>query len=69
MQDLAPRTTSLTARVLQQIAKDIELINSERSGVEQVTWIFARSAANGNVGPTGPLRQALEMAGIKIVVR
>jgi len=56
--------TSLTRRVQTQIAKDVELM--ERGLVDSVEWHFFPSSTG--VGPTAPLRQALEEAGIGILI-
>ncbi len=58
--------TSLTSRVRAQIAKDVELMNTPQSGVDMVEWHFFASSTG--VGPTGPLRSALENAGITTVL-
>jgi len=54
--------TSLTAATRSQIAKDSLLLrNGDVTGVE---WVFSRSGVTGQVGPTGPLSDALGKAGI-----
>ncbi|WP_428266019.1 hypothetical protein, partial [Haliangium sp.] len=58
--------TALTKRTRLQIAKDVELMASPRSGVTGVEWHFF-PGRSGN-GPTAPLRRALERAGINIVI-
>ncbi|MCA8983863.1 MAG: hypothetical protein KDA76_08900 [Planctomycetaceae bacterium] len=58
--------TSLTQRVRLQIAKDVELLNNARSGITSVEWHFFPSSTG--VGPTAPLRRALEQANIRIVI-
>jgi RHS repeat-associated protein len=58
--------TSLTAFTQSQISKDAWLVaNNPR--VESAVWHFYESPVTGLVGPSGPLRQALQNAGIKIV--
>jgi RHS repeat-associated protein len=58
--------TALTRDVATQIAKDAELIGAGR--IEGATWHFFQSPVTGVGGPSGPLRQALEQAGIGIVI-
>ncbi len=58
--------TALTRRVKLQIAKDKELMSTPGSGVLNVEWHFF--AGRTGVGPTAPLRAALERAGITITV-
>lgn len=54
--------TSFTAATRSQIAKDSLLLsNRQVTGVE---WVFSRSGVTGQVGPTGPLADALSKAGI-----
>ncbi|HEU5004348.1 MAG TPA: RHS repeat-associated core domain-containing protein, partial [Actinomycetota bacterium] len=54
--------TSLTKSIQLQIAKDQLLMqNPAISGVE---WVFSASAVTGQVGPSGPLAEALDKAGI-----
>lgn len=60
--------TSLSSRVRNQIAKDVELMNTPGSGVDEIEWHFFTSPTTGNNGPTGPLRTALVDAGINIVI-
>lgn len=57
--------TSLTKSIRKQIQKDIELLNTPGSGVTAVEWHFFPSKTG--IGPTAPLRQALEEGGIKII--
>lgn len=55
--------TSLTATTRSQIAKDSLLLrNGDVNGVE---WVFSRSGVTGQIGPTGPLADALGKAGIR----
>lgn len=54
--------TSASKFIRRQIAKDYELLQKGR--VNAIEWEFTRSAVTGKVGPTGPLRQALQNAGI-----
>ncbi|MEH1057232.1 DNRLRE domain-containing protein [Micromonospora sp. CPCC 206171] len=61
--------TSLTKETRRQIQRDIELMNDPNSGVTSVEWHFTESDATGLGGPTGPLRRALERAGIGVVIR
>lgn len=54
--------TSLTATTRSQIAKDgLLLRNGDVTGIE---WVFSRSGVTGQIGPTGPLADALSRAGI-----
>ena len=54
--------TSLTATTRSQIAKDgLLLRNGDVTGIE---WVFSRSGVTGQIGPTGPLADALSKAGI-----
>jgi len=54
--------TSLTATTRSQIAKDSLLLrNGDVNGIE---WVFSRSGVTGQIGPTGPLADALSKAGI-----
>lgn len=54
--------TSLTAATRSQIAEDSLLLsNRQVTGVE---WVFSRSGVTGQIGPTGPLADALSKAGI-----
>jgi hypothetical protein len=57
---------SLTKSVARQIAKDVELIGSRE--IQGATWHFFRSSVTGRIGPSAPLRQALEEAGMRIVI-
>jgi len=58
--------TSLRSSVRRQIAKDVELMNTPGSGVTGVEWHFFPGKTG--TGPTGPLQQALQRAGIGIVI-
>jgi hypothetical protein len=58
--------TTLTTSVSTQIAKDAELMATRQ--IEGATWHFFQSPATGLGGPSTPLRQALEQAGIGIVI-
>jgi hypothetical protein len=58
--------TSLTQFVQTQIKKDVWLLKND-DRVESVAWHFFESPVTGRVGPSGPLREALTVAGIKIV--
>jgi hypothetical protein len=59
--------TSLTAATRQQIARHAELLNDPFSPVSSVEWHFLRSPTTGRYGPTAPLLEALEKAGIRAV--
>ena len=54
--------TSLTATTRSQIAKDGLLLRS--GDVTGIEWVFSRSGVTGQIGPTGPLADALSKAGI-----
>ncbi|WP_162830392.1 RHS repeat-associated core domain-containing protein, partial [Amycolatopsis palatopharyngis] len=58
--------TSLTKDVRRQIQRDVEL-RSAGNPVSSVEWHFSSSPTTGLSGPTGPLREALQKAGISIV--
>lgn len=58
--------TSLTKDVITQIAKDVELMKTEK--IEGAVWNFFRSPVTGEIGATKPLLQALKDAGIKAVL-
>src|SRR5712692_6933968 len=60
--------TSLTKDIQQQIAKDVELMKNPTSGVKSAEWRFSRSGATGEIGPTAPLHDALDKAGIKVIL-
>lgn len=49
-----------------EIARDSLLLKNNR--VSQVEWHFYYSVISDTFGPSGPLRQALEDAGFKIVL-
>lgn len=54
--------TSLTAATRSQVAKDSLLLrNGDVTGME---WVFSRGGVTGQIGPTGPLADALGKAGI-----
>jgi hypothetical protein len=55
---------SLTRRIRSQIAKDVELMN--KGLVDAVQWHFFPGQTG--TGPTAPLRQALEEAGIEMII-
>jgi len=57
---------ALTSEIQRQIAKDVELISTRR--IDGAVWHFFESPLTGAGGPSGPLRQALESAGIGIVI-
>ncbi len=58
--------TSLTRAIRRQIAKDVELFQSGQ--VQGTMWNFFRSPVTGKIGPSGPLRSALEEAGFGIIL-
>jgi hypothetical protein len=58
--------TTLTRSVSRQIAKDVELLGSKE--IQGSVWHFFKSPQTGLGGPSGPLRKALEDAGIGIVI-
>jgi filamentous hemagglutinin len=49
-----------------QIAKDVDLMASTQ--IKGAVWHFFRSPKTGLVGPSAPLRNALEEAGIGVSV-
>jgi RHS repeat-associated protein len=55
---------SLTTAISRQIAKDAELIESGQ--IQGATWNFFRSPKTGKIGPSQPLRDALQENGINI---
>jgi hypothetical protein len=57
---------SLTPTIARQIAKDAELIGT--SQIDGATWHFFQSPVTGLAGPSGPLREALEAAGIVVEI-
>jgi hypothetical protein len=54
--------TSLTGATRSQIAKDSLLL--QNGDVNGIQWVFSRSGVTGQIGPTGPLADALSKAGI-----
>ncbi|WP_175580981.1 RHS repeat domain-containing protein [Marivivens donghaensis] len=58
--------TSLGKRERQELARDIRLLRNDK--LDEVVWEFSRSPTTGKVGPTGPLRDALERNGITIKI-
>ena len=60
--------TSLTTATRRQIGRDVELMTDLSSPVSSVRWEFFTSPVTGRGGPTGPLAQALNDAGIPFVV-
>ena len=58
--------TTLTPSISLQIAKDAELIAAR--DIDAAIWHFFRSPQTGLGGPSAPLRQALQQAGIGIVI-
>ena len=61
-----PPRASLTQVIARQIAKDAELLQTGQVGA--YTWHFFQSPVTGMRGPSGPLMQALQQAGISILV-
>jgi hypothetical protein len=57
---------SLTPTIARQIAKDAELLGTGQ--VSGVTWHFFQSPVTGLSGPSGPLLEALEQAGIDVEI-
>ena len=57
--------TGLTARVRQELARDVKLMRSGQ--LDKVRWEFWKSARTGQGGPSAPLRQMLEKFGVEIV--
>ncbi|MBC7251338.1 MAG: hypothetical protein H5T62_13755 [Anaerolineae bacterium] len=58
--------TTLTQSVQRQIAKDVELMAARE--IKGSVWHFFTSPVTGRGGPSAPLIQALEEAGIQIVI-
>ena len=58
--------TTLTRFLRLQIAKDIELIRTGQ--ISGCIWHFFRSPQTGRVGPSAPLLQKLQQAGIHIQI-
>jgi filamentous hemagglutinin len=52
--------------IRRQVAKDAELLKD--GAVESVEWHFFKSPTTGKSGPTESLREALEEAGITIII-
>jgi len=59
--------TSLTKTIKSQIAKDVELVAKQK--IESSVWHFFRSPVTGQAGPTAPLANALNNAGIKFLIK
>jgi hypothetical protein len=57
---------SLTSDIRLQVAKDAELVATRQ--VAGYTWHFFRSPVTGRIGPSAPLRRALELAKIGVEV-
>jgi len=57
--------TSLTKTVKKQISKDVELINTPGNGVNSAQWNFFPGMSGS--GPTKPLQNALQGAGIPFI--
>ena len=58
---------SRTSDIETQIAKDVELMKNQNTGVKTVEWHFSKSNVTGKIGPTPSIEEALRNAGIKIV--
>jgi len=58
--------TSLSKIVEQQVMKDMELLQTRE--IRGAVWHFFRSPVTGMVGPSGPLKEALENAGIRHII-
>lgn len=58
--------TSLTPSVQLQIAKDVELIQTEQ--IQGSTWHFFQSPVTGLGGPSKPLLNALQQNGINVII-
>jgi RHS repeat-associated protein len=58
--------TSLTKDVSAQIAKDVELMQTNR--IQGSTWHFFQSPVTGVGGPSQPLTNALQQSGINIII-
>lgn len=61
--------TSLDARTRQELARDVELLKDPNSPVKSLLWEFSKSPTTGLGGPTKPLADALNAAGIPWVVK
>ncbi|PYI55878.1 hypothetical protein [Paenibacillus flagellatus] len=59
--------TAKSKDVEAQIAKDLELLQNGTE-VKGVVWHFFRKEKDGKIGPSKPLRQALEKRGIIVVI-
>jgi len=57
---------SATKKIIEQVRKDVELLNTPGSGVSKVEWHFFPGKTG--VGPTGPLQDLLKNSGIDIIV-
>ena len=57
---------SLTKNIRSQIAKDAALIQSGQ--IKGAAWHFFKSPQTGKIGPSAPLREALENVGIKVII-
>ena len=58
--------TSLTIDVQKQISKEAELL--AKGTIDSSMWHFYRSPVTGQIGPSGPLEEALGEAGIDHIV-
>jgi hypothetical protein len=58
--------TSLTSRISTQIAKDVELMQTGQ--IQGANWHFFMSPITGAGGPSGPLLEALQSAGIGVMI-
>ena len=59
--------TCRTNFIRTQIEKDVWLMNKNPL-VEKSVWHFYRSPITGKIGPSGPLMEQLDNAGIKIII-
>ncbi|EHK1273550.1 RHS repeat protein [Escherichia coli] len=59
--------TGITARVRQEVARDIKILRSGQ--LDQIEWVFTRSPTTGKIGPTKPLEDLLNKHGIPIIYR
>ncbi|EPD6619757.1 hypothetical protein ACSC89_004748, partial [Salmonella enterica subsp. enterica] len=59
--------TGLTARVRQEVARDLKILRSGQ--LQSVEWVFTRSPTTGKIGPTKKLEDLLNRHGIPIIYR
>lgn len=57
---------SLTPSIQMQIAKDLELIQTQQ--IQGATWHFFKSPVTGLSGPSQPLLNALRQNGINVII-